>query len=267
MLPAFSVPMQWTGAVAGCVAGTTSAAYKAAVLRTVNSFRVLTGLPGTVTLNLIHSAMAQQGALMMEANSSLSHSPPSTWTCYTADGATAAGSSNLALGNAGPYAVRAYIADKGVTSLGHRRWLLYSRLGEVGTGDTSRANTMWVFGGTVTAPASATTAGIPWPPRGFVPWTDKVAEPTHPWSFSLPGGDFSKATVTMTNDQGQALSVTNVAALAPNYGDNAMSWTLSAPTSQWSRAPQDTKFNVQVNNVTVSGQSRNFQYSVTFFTP
>jgi hypothetical protein len=204
---------------------------------------------------------------MMEANSSLSHSPPTTWTCYTADGKTAAGSSNLALGNAGPFAVRAYIADKGVASLGHRRWLLYSALGEVGTGDTSRANTMWVFGGTVTAPASAKAAGIAWPPRGYVPLSNKVAEPTHPWSFSLPGANFSGATVSMANDQGQALAVSGVAQLDNGYGDNTMSWTLTAPSSSWSRAPADTRFTVKINNVVVDSQSKSFEYSVTFFTP
>ena len=267
MLPAFSVPMQWTGSTQGCVAGTTSAEYKAAVLNTVNSFRVLAGLPGNVSLNLTHSAMAQQAALMMDANSQLSHSPPTSWSCYTADGATAAGSSNLALGNAGPNAVRAYTADSGTSSLGHRRWVLYSRLGEVGTGDTTRANSLWVFGGTVTAPATVAETGVAWPARGYVPWTTKVADPSHPWSFSLPGADFSGASVTMSNDQGKVLSVSNVGQLPSGYGDNTMSWTLDAPASEWSRSPSDTKFNVQISNVKVGGQAKSFQYSVTFFVP
>ncbi len=267
MLPAFSVPMQWTGSTQGCVAGTTSAEYKAAVVNTVNSFRILAGLPGNVSLNLTHSAMAQQAALMMEANSQLSHSPPASWSCYTSDGATAAGSSNLALGNAGPNAVRAYIADSGTPSLGHRRWVLYSRLGEVGTGDTTRANTLWVFGGTVAAPAAVAETGVAWPARGFVPWTSKVADPSHPWSFSLPGADFSGASVEMSNDQGKVLSVGNVGQLSPGYGDNTMSWNLTAGASEWSRSPADTKFNVRISNVKVGGQTKSFDYSVTFFVP
>jgi hypothetical protein len=267
MLPSFSVPIQWTGSVTGCVPGTTSAAWKAAVVRTVNSFRALSGMPGTVTLNLAHSAMAQEAALMMEANNALSHSPPPDWKCSTANGTTAAGSSNLALGNNGPNAIHAYMADTGTPSLGHRRWLLYSKLGEVGTGDTARANDLWVFGGTVAAPASAVTAGIPWPSRGFIPWTSKVADPTHPWSFSLPGADFSGATVTMTNDAGQTLAVSNVGQLPNGYGDNTISWKLNADAPQWSRAPADTKFGVQLTNVMVGGQAKSFQYTVTFFVP
>jgi len=266
MLPSFSVPIAFTGSIAGCNAGTTSTEWKAAVVRTVNSFRVMAGLPGSVTVNLTHSAMNQQAALMMDANSSLNHAPPSSWTCYSADGATAAGSSNLALGNNGPSAIHAYMADTGTPSLGHRRWVLYSRLGEVGTGDTPRANALWVFGGNVTAPANATD-GIAWPPRGFVPWTSKVAAPTDPWSFSLPGADFSGASVSLSNDQGQALSVSNVGQLANGYGDNTMSWTLASAQALWSRAPADTRINVQISNVLVGGQAKGFQYSVTFFVP
>lgn len=37
---------------------------------------------------------------MMSANNALSHTPPSTWTSYTANGAEAAGNSNIALGTA-----------------------------------------------------------------------------------------------------------------------------------------------------------------------
>jgi len=267
MLPSFSVPIQWTGTVATCTPGTTSAAWKASVVRTVNSFRALAGMPGTVTLNLTHSAMAQQAALMMDANNALSHSPPDGWKCKTAEGTTAAGSSNLALGNAGPNAIHAYMADNGTPSLGHRRWLLFSRLGEVGTGDTPRANDLWVFGGEVTAPASAVSAGIPWPSRGYIPWTSKVADPTQPWSFSLPGADFSGATVSMTNDAGQALAVSNVGQLPNGYGDNTLGWSMSAAAAQWSRAPADTRFNVQLTNVKVAGQAKSFQYTVTFFVP
>ena len=267
MLPAFSVPIQWTGAVTGCKAGTTSAAWKDAVVRTVNSFRVMAGLPGTVQVNLAHSAMNQQAALMMDANSSLSHAPPTTWTCYNADGASAAGQSNLALGNNGPSAIHAYMSDNGTASLGHRRWLMLPQLGEVGTGDTTRANSLWVFGGTIAVPASATANGVAWPPRGYVPWTGKVASPTDPWSFSLRGADFTGATVSVTNDANQALTLNTVGQLDNGYGDNTISWRIPTTTSLWSRSPADTRFYVQLTNVKVGGVAKTFQYSVTFFVP
>lgn len=267
ILPSFSVPMQWTGIVGSCEAGTTSAAWKAAVVRTVNSFRVMAGLPGSVKVNIANSALDQQAALMMDANSNLSHMPPTSWTCYSTDGATAARNSNLALGNTGPSAIHAYMADNGTPSLGHRRWLLLPQLGEVGTGDTPRANALWVLGNTGAVPPGSATNGVAWPPRGFVPWTSRVASPSDPWSFALAGADFSTASLTVSNDKGQLLTLTDVGPLAAGYGDNAIGWRIPADSSLWSRAPADTRFNVKLSNVKVAGQARTIEYSVTFFAP
>jgi len=83
----------------------------------------------------------------------------------------------------------------------------------------------------------------------------------------LPGADFSGASVAMSNDQGKVLSVGSVGQLPNGYGDNTMSWKLTADASEWSRSPADTKFNVQISNVKVGDQVKSFQYSVTFFVP
>ena len=265
--PAFAVTPQWTGNKSGCQAGDTSAQWKAAVVRTVNSYRVLAGLPGNVTLNVANSALAQQAALMMEANSLLDHGPPASWVCYSTGGATAAGNSNLALGAIGPQAMRFYMSDRGVSSLGHRRWILYSGLGEVGTGDTDQANALWIIGPATSIPASVRDAGVAWPPRGYVPWSAKVANPFDEWSFSLPGADFSAAGVTMTNDQGVVLTVSNTGSRGNGYGDNTIGWTLVSEESLWSRSPADSRLHVQVSNVLVDGQVRNFAYDVIFFLP
>lgn len=105
------------------------------------------------------------------------------------------------------------------------------------------------------------------PPKGFVPWSQLVSDPTEQWSFSIPAGDFSGATVTMTNDQGQALTTTNYGQLQNGYGDNTLSWTFTAPISLWSRAPADTRLNVRITNVLVGGQIVDFAYSVIYFVP
>ena len=74
---------------------------------------------------------------MMSANNSFSHTPPDTWTCYTANGAQAAGASNIALGTYGPLSVDAFMRDSGGGNqiVGHRRWFHYSRAISMGTGD------------------------------------------------------------------------------------------------------------------------------------
>ncbi len=105
-VPNSATPYANTGLnVAACAAGDTTLAYKTAVMRMVNYYRAMSGLPGNVTLNLSWSSKAQQAALMMNANNTLNHNPPSTWACYSAAGAEAAGHGNLAGGAAGFYAL------------------------------------------------------------------------------------------------------------------------------------------------------------------
>lgn len=147
-LPALAVPNDWNGSVAGCNPGTTSTAYTTATMDMVNFFRAMTGLPATVAHEATKDGKSQAAALMMTANNSLSHFPPLTWTCYTADGAEAAGKANLALGAAGASSIQLYIRDPGAsnTAVGHRRWILYPRQLEMGTGSTSNANALWVIG-------------------------------------------------------------------------------------------------------------------------
>lgn len=100
-MPALTTPVEWSGSVAGCNAGSASASTQAATLSAVNYFRGLAHLD-PVTLDPALTSADQSAALMMHANYSLSQFPPSSWTCYTAAGAAAAGRSNLALGISGP---------------------------------------------------------------------------------------------------------------------------------------------------------------------
>jgi uncharacterized protein YkwD len=267
LLPARATSSSWTGSTAQCVAGDTSADFKASVVRTVNYFRVMAGLPGNVTLNLEKSAKAQQAALMMRANHQLDHAPPPSWLCYSAEGAEAAGNSNLALGNFGARSVSGYVGDAGVASLGHRRWILYSALSEVGTGDTDGSNALWVFGPRAPIPASVFSSGIAWPPRGYVPRLARVSDPTMVWSLSLPAADFSNATITMTNDAGANIAVQSLGQLDPGYGDNTFAWQIQAAASEWERSPADTKLTVTVSNIRVGGNVQTIQYDVIFITP
>src|SRR6185295_15738780 len=127
-VPAIAVPANWAGgSIGGCAPGDTSQDYKDATAQMINYFRAMTGLPGDVTLDPTLNVKNQKSALMMIAQGSLSHSPGTSWACYTADGADAAGHSNIAIGMAGAGAVAGYMSDPGSgnTAVGHRRWLLY----------------------------------------------------------------------------------------------------------------------------------------------
>ena len=113
---------------------------------------------------------------MFSANDDIDHYPTNAWIWYTPTAAEAAANSNLALGNHGPDAINAYMEDFGPDNqlVGHRRWLLYSRAQEMGTGDVpvngafNSANAVWVIGNFKPAP---TPQFVAWPNRGFIPHT------------------------------------------------------------------------------------------------
>lgn len=267
--PLSATPFSWTGNVGSCNAGDTPLSYKNAEVKLLNYYRAMAGLTGNVALSLPLSAQAQQGALMMDANNALSHSPPTNWTCYTADGATAAGHSNISISsgtlNGGIGGLALYITDGGVSSLGHRRWVLYSRLALVGTGDTPRANNLWVIGND--GPAYTPNSGTAWPPAGFVPRDNGIFQPSMQWSFSYPGADFTAATVTMSNDAGGSVALSNVGQLPNGYGDNTLSWNIASSASGWDRSPSDTALTVHIGNAMIGGVARSFDYTVTLVKP
>ncbi|HEX2660024.1 MAG TPA: CAP domain-containing protein, partial [Polyangia bacterium] len=204
----------WTGSVVACDPGDLTGVGRANALRQVNLFRFLAGLPA-VTEDATKSVNAQACALMQDANKTLSHTPPTTWTCYTAAGATAAGQSNIAT-TKGVRAVGLYMNDRGnETTIGHRRWLLSNSLGPIGLGSTSGYSCLMTIGGT----GKAGKAFAAWPPPGDVPLAALTVEgsiDTVGWSIQSDTIDLSAAQVAVT-DAGTARPVT-VMQLPANYG-------------------------------------------------
>jgi uncharacterized protein YkwD len=240
----------WVGDPDNCDAGTTPDATKQKVLQRLNYFRRLSGVPAVV-LDANYSAEAQEAALIMRDNNALNHYPPTTWKCVTPTGQLAAANSNLALGTGGSGAIDLYIADEGVTALGHRRWALFPALDTVGTGDTDYTNALWVIGGFGTRPSIEYSA---YPGNGYIP-APLVYDV---WSFSVSAADFSGATVTVTDAKGISYPVT-ISQTGNGYGDNTLAWTFQQSFSQIST---DLQLNVSVSEVKVSGQTKSFQYSV-----
>src|SRR5579872_4832699 len=90
-----NVPYGWTGNVSSCTPGTTSQDYQDAAAERFNWARGMAGVPAGISFDRVNNNPPdQQAALMMSANGTVSHSPPPSWTCYTAAGASAAGMSN-----------------------------------------------------------------------------------------------------------------------------------------------------------------------------
>ncbi|MFN2138392.1 MAG: CAP domain-containing protein, partial [Candidatus Promineifilaceae bacterium] len=218
----------WSGSFASCAAGNTSDDFRLALLRRINYFRSMAGIPEVQGFDDNYSVDAQAAALLMSVNGDLSHSPPKSWTCYTASGSNGAGNSNLALGAYGPAAISLYIYDPGGGNyfVGHRRWILYPQTQIMGTGDVpaqdgyAPANALWVFDlDHMWGPRPETRDEfIAWPPPGYVPYP--VVYPR--WSFAYPEANFSQTTVSMIRD-GQPLAVQQNS-VENGFGENTLVW-------------------------------------------
>lgn len=232
----------WSGAIETCEPGDVSAEGRANALRILNLYRFLAELPEVAT-DPTRDEKAQACALIMHANGSLSHNPPQSWTCWSADGAEAAGNSNIAT-TPGVMAVDLYMVDPGNdTTLGHRRWILSNGLGPVGLGSTSNSSCMWVIGG-------SGGEGHEWtafPPPGEFPyqavgpsWTsiDQTG-----WSVQSDAIDLAGAQVSITAG-GDELPVT-VTQLAQGYGST---YAISIIPQGWNTEP-DTTYQVEVTGI------------------
>ena len=269
-LPQAAVAAGWTGNVASCGAGSTSAAYRTAVMERINFYRALAGLPGVI----VHSndptisGNAQQAALMMSAQGALSHSPGTSWACYSSGGAGGSGgaaSANLALGSAGPASIDLYMSDPGSgnAAVGHRRWILFPPRQVMATGDIpsgTRANALYVFGSN--GPRPATPNGVAWPPRGFVPY--QVLPASNRWSLSYPGANFSAAAVSMSVN-GQSISSSIDSNNANGYGDNTLVWRPATGSNAvvYGASGVNRSYQVTVSGISGNGVPSSISYSVT----
>ncbi|HEY3178495.1 MAG TPA: CAP domain-containing protein [Casimicrobiaceae bacterium] len=261
------VSLNWTGAIATCDAGATNADHQQAVVDRVNYFRALADLPPVQLVSGLQMSAEQQAALMMSANNALSHTPPSTWLCYSELGANGAMSSNIALGIRGVDAIDAYMDDYGTNNpaVGHRRWVLFPPRASMTTGDISEgsqrpANALFVFG--TQAPRPATPNGIAWPPAGVVPYQN-LPFFSNRWSFSYPGADFTNASVTMSGPAGP-IPVAYEAVLN-GYGDNTIVFLPSG--FSYAKPNADTTYTITVSGIVGSGVPSAIQYPVTVIDP
>ena len=270
------VPQGWTGNVAQGIAGSNSPLFDEAVMRRINYFRAMAGIPAAVALDAVYSAKAQKAALMMSANRQLNHFPPSTWTFYTDEGAEAARNSNLALGYTGPAAIDGLIFDTGSNNapVGHRRWFLYPQTQLMGTGNIPgdqgypESDATWVIDSKYGTTRPLTRDDyVAWPPPGFVPYSLVPAR----WSLSFPAANWSSTTVTITRD---GVNIpTQIESRQSGFGENTLVWipgdlnpNLGTATPFPAPAVDSTNV-VVVGPVIINGVSRTFTYNVVLFDP
>jgi S1-C subfamily serine protease len=211
---------QWSGGVASCDPGDINSEYRQAILNRVKWFRLMAGVDEEISLNAEFDLLAQAAALVMMANNQLSHEPDPTWTCFSDDAFTGASNSNLYLGLTGPEAINGYIEDLGEDNylVGHRRWILYSALTEIGIGESSKSNALFVVQGKRNDKPSVREAEgfIMWPPRGFVP-RNVIFER---WSITNPSADFSDTEIYVeSGKESFQISSSDITVSNDLYGD------------------------------------------------
>jgi uncharacterized protein YkwD len=258
-----SMPIDWSGgSLTGCLAGQSSAASNAATLTAMNYVRSLAGL-APVSLSPSLSAGAQAAALMMSANGALSHSPSSSWKCYTPAGASAASRSNLALAypsiRSGQI-IDLYMDDPGGTNVavGHRRWVLNPFTTQVGTGSTDTANALTVIGPTSSARPNPRWVG--WPTAGYFP---NAIEPDGRWSLSSGRRNVSFAKARVRVYAGAARVAVHRYAVENGYAMPTLVWQMPAGFSRTSA------YRVVVTNIHKRGSKKKLHtsYVVRLFTP
>jgi hypothetical protein len=187
----------------------------------------------------------------MAANGTITHTPPSSWTCYTAEGADTANKSSLSGGGA-ISSVDGYMIDPGnPTTIGHRRWILSNMLASVGYGSAGRFSCQY-------QPSRRPLAGakpwIAWPPPGQIPiqaMGSRTTIDSTGWTVQSDAIPLASAQVTVTS-AGMSLPVT-VTQLGGGYGSshamrfNPMGWKTTAG---------------QTYSVKVSGTSMPIEYDV-----
>lgn len=192
--------LDWNGSVNTCSAGNISVQAQKKFLQRLNYIRRLAGLPDECELREDWNRKCQEAALMMLANSKLSHEPQKYWKCFSASGKEGAYGSNLSLGEHSSDALMGQVEDdgEGNEAVGHRRWIFYPNTKIFGHGSTNSSMALWVFGGdNAEYPKSETerynSQFVAWPPAGYVPFDFRCSR----WSFSLAGADFSRSAVTI----------------------------------------------------------------------
>ncbi len=274
LAPGLRVTTGWTGSTRGCVLGSESAASQRATLNAVNVVRALNQLDG-VRFVSSWRAPALRNSLMMQARNQITHYPSRSGACWSSSGASAAARSNLYLGSGfsgslnyatGARAVVGYMDDPGPSNVvaGHRRWILEPTITAMGTGSTSKANTLTVMGtnGPVTSRYNAEPDWMEWPSAG---WFPKQLNPEGLWSLSSsdPGADFRNARVTVTNGSGTKLSVRKYT-VVDGYGPNTITFQVSGvvlPKGSSSRS-----YTVSVTGIRGAAAST-YRYTVKMFDP
>ncbi len=266
--------------VGNCQTGSLKPAERTKVLNYVNAMRALHGLE-PVTYRAADDPATAQASLIVAANQSLNHFPPESESCWSQSGYDASGTSNLAIRlfsrandlHTSESFVDQWLKDSMVSELGHRRWLIDPFLKYISFGrvDKDAAGSNWGVSGSAIkviydekqdlVGTSVEYVAYPYhdyPARLYGPNLDMsfsvLADPTDFWKNDQV--DFGNATITIAADGGSNIDVSNITVDNQTYGlANCLSWRASVSSG--------TRYTVDIRNVKVNGEVKNYQYWFT----
>ncbi len=292
----------WTGNFSGNN-GTTSQVFQDDVERRLNYFRAMCGVSGDANIDrnsqvfidpqdphkpspsTSKSSAAQSTALMLVRNynpntgnnPALTHNPPNNITGWSPAAWNGAARGNFAFGVYGPGAINEYMSERlssssatssWVTLVGHRRWNLFPNATNYATGDQPGegvnkppTNIFYVIPNPSEISLNDGPAFVAYPPAGFYP----ASLNTPYWSLSAKDADFSNASVSVTDSNGNGISVANVRP-SNGFGDPALIWDVSGAAASRSYNSDQT-YQVSINGIRGANLRPSYTYSITFINP
>jgi hypothetical protein len=227
-----TAPPAWSArADATCARPTVHPAALTDAHRVLNAFRWLSGVAAVGWQSEVERDV-NDCAVMMDRAERLDHHPPSSWECFTPEGARGAGSSNLTLISPEMDAASAIetFVNETVESLGHRRWSLYPRLAPTALGVTARAMCMRARTRMVDhANTSETPAIVAYPNPGFAPIANFR---TGQWSVQDGAIEVRGATVRVEDARTGAALAIDQRELQRGYGGSAIAFSPSGWTPE-----------------------------------
>jgi uncharacterized protein YkwD len=267
--------------VKDCKFGVINDKTRESILAEVNDIRKLHGLEPLV-YNKDFEKYTNEAALAVAAQNLASHNIDSTWNCYSENASYGAKYSSLYRKNSSLVdyqvhptdAIVSFMRENTSDSLGHRRWMLDPFVKEtafgladgekkVGTGYTYGAALYMLNPATHIKNTTTSPLGIyPYPvgnyPRKYFQKGDRLSlfilydQSTY---FKNSFVDYSKTTITIKDDTGKQYSPTGILFDTQSQGvPNNLSFLF--PDFEYG-----VNYTVNLDNVTVNGQVKNYQYS------
>jgi hypothetical protein len=270
--------MKWIAGESPCHDGKLSNSVYVLAENRINFFRITAGL-SSIKISRELSIESQKAAVLTKNNGYLSHSPPKSSSCYSKQAYDGCHKSCLGFtyyshpkeNISDESFITAFMKDYGESNyfVGHRKWLLYTKLSEVGYGATDTTEAILTADGIdYNMKDSIEYVSYPW--SGYVP--SNLVFPK--WSFSLPqslSADFSNAKVEMKTENGELLN-TRKFQLYPDYLDHTIVWEATSLFSKeeiyyGENSIEDSKhidhkIFVKISNVLIDGKQKSFEYFV-----